>query len=591
MAAAVVFPSRHSRPMDRPLRTVRWLAAALFAGVFSRAGEPAPAAAGPVVELPAFVITETKPGGAPWRYARAEGFEIISQVGDDSTQAVFEALWRGPRLTLPPEFHPRLSTPTAVIIFDQDPDRGSGPGALGSVRLPTEQSAHWTNVIKRTQPDREVFSVNLRGRYFTRSSTFRFDLHTLLRLRTPAPPPWVHEALYGAYGIYREGIDYPERGTHSSIVRALWCEERELMRAEQLAGPALDFFLTPPEKRKGSLAVRPPLFDAIADPAGLWNGGLPGDTRAPAENARWAATCALFARWALYARDGARRDGFWRLVNASSSRPVDETVFRECLGLGFAEARAELAWYLPIAITEVANRAVEPLRPPRLQIRPATAAEVARVRGDWERGEAAILAGSHPEISARYAAQAGRTLRTAHAANPDDAELAAALGLLEFESGDNARALELLTAATAGGQSRPRAWFTLAHLRLLGAGPARGSPPLTAAEAAPILAPLQEAWRLEPAMAVTYELLAELWRRCPELPAAETATRLREGQRRFPRDTRLLLAAFRACVERGARAEALAMLDEGLPLVTDPVMRDRLQRTREALAAAAGKPR
>ena len=85
--------------MDRPLRNVRWLAAAFFAGVFSRAGEPAPAAAGPVVELPAFVITETKPGGAPWRYARAEGFKIISQVGDDSTQAVFEALWRGPRLS------------------------------------------------------------------------------------------------------------------------------------------------------------------------------------------------------------------------------------------------------------------------------------------------------------------------------------------------------------------------------------------------------------------------------------------------------------------------------------------------------------
>ncbi|MFM8338140.1 MAG: hypothetical protein ACKODK_21505, partial [Opitutaceae bacterium] len=119
---------------------------------------------------------------------------------------------------------------------------------------------------------------------------------------------------------------------------------------------------------------------------------------------------------------------------------------------------------------------------------------------------------------------------TAHATNPDDKELAAALGLLEFESGDNARALELLTAATAGGQSRPRAWFTLAHLRLLGAGPARGSPPLTAAKAAPILAALQEAWRLEPAMAVTYELLAELWRRCPELLLAETVARLREGQ-------------------------------------------------------------
>jgi len=149
----------------------------------------------------------------------------------------------------------------------------------------------------------------------------------------------------------------------------------------------------------------------------------------------------------------------------------------------------------------------------------------------------------------------------------------------------------LLTAATAGGQARPRAWFTLAHLRLLGARPPRGGPPLTAAHAAPILAGLQEAWRLEPAMAVTYELLAELWRRCPELPLAETVSRLREGQRRFPREPRLLLAAFRAYVERGARVEALAMLDEGLPLVTEPVMRDRLQRTRDALAAAAVKPR
>lgn len=576
--------------MDQPTRIVRSLAVAALAALGARAAEPTPAAAGPVVELPAFVITETRPGGAPWRYARGEGFEIISQVGDDSTQAVFEALWRGPRLTLPPGFHPRISTPTAVIIFDQDPDRGAGPGALGSVRLATEQTAHWTNVIKRTLPDREVFSVNLRGRYFTRSSTFRFDLRTLLRLRTPAPPPWVHEALYGAYGIYREGIDYPERGTHSELVRALWCEERELIRAEQLAGVALDFFLTPPERRKGTLAAAPALLGAVADPAGLWDGGQPGDVRGPADNARWAATCALLARWALYARDGARRDGFWRLVDASSARPVDETVFRECLGLGFAEARVELAWYLPIAITEVATRAVEPLRPPRLQVRPATSTEVARVRGDWERGEASILAGSHPEIAARYAAQAGRTLRAAHAADPEDAELTAVLGLLEFESGDNARALELLTAATAGGHARPRAWFTLAHLRMLAAGPARGGPPLTGGEAAPVLAALQEAWKLEPAMAVTYELLAELWRRCPSLPAAEMIARLREGQRRFPRDTRLVLAAFRAAVERGARAEALAMLDDSLPLVTEPALRERLRRTREALAAAVAKP-
>ena len=37
---------------------------------------------------------------ADGRYAAAEGFEIISQVSDESAQQVFAALWRGPRLTL-----------------------------------------------------------------------------------------------------------------------------------------------------------------------------------------------------------------------------------------------------------------------------------------------------------------------------------------------------------------------------------------------------------------------------------------------------------------------------------------------------------
>ena len=72
----------------------------LLLAVFVAGRAASPPEASAVVELPAFVITETRAGGQPWRYARTEGFEIISQVGDDSTQAVFEALWRGPHLTL-----------------------------------------------------------------------------------------------------------------------------------------------------------------------------------------------------------------------------------------------------------------------------------------------------------------------------------------------------------------------------------------------------------------------------------------------------------------------------------------------------------
>ena len=85
---------------------------------------------------------------------------------------------------------------------------------------------------------------------------------------------------------------------------------------------------------------------------------------------------------------------------------------------------------------------------PAITFRAATRSEVGRVRGDFERGEAVLLAKTFPEIAAKYSAKAGRTLRAAHLADPTDARLTEVLGLYEFESGDSARALELLTAAT-----------------------------------------------------------------------------------------------------------------------------------------------
>ena len=499
-------------------------------------------------------------------------------------------MWRGPRLTLPPSLRPRWSTPTAIILFDQDGDRVGGLESLGTLRQATEQGSHWTNVIKRTQPDREIFCLNLRGRHFTYSSTFRFDLRTLLALHAPPPPPWLHEALYGAYGLYREGIEYPDRGKQTGLVRSLWCNEAELFRADGLLGPAQEYFLRAPDKLRGEQTAPPALLHAIPPLASHGAGGLPGDARPPEQAARWAATCALFARWAMYAQEGKRHDAFWRFADAACSRVIDEAFFRECFGLGYEDARTELAWFLPIATGEQAVRSVSPLVPPKLKFRAATAAEVARVRGDWERGEAALLAHSFPEIAEKYSTKAGRTLRPAQAANPDDARLAEVTGLYEFDTGNHARALELLTAATAGGRARPRSWWTLAHLQFLrldrDAATARA--PISHRDALQILLPLEQAWQQAPAMAPTYELMAELGRRCPELPAAEMAARLQEGQKKFPRNTRLTFSALRACVERGEHRAALNILDAALPFTTDPAIRDRMEKTSEVLRRTGG---
>lgn len=545
----------------------------------------APAAGDAVVELPPFVITESPTSEKAWRFAEAEGFEIISQVDDATAQQIFAALWRGPRLTLPEALWPRNSTPTAVIIFDQDMP---GLESLGSVRQRNEQHSHWTNLIKRTLPDRGVFAINLAGRDFAYSSTFRFDLRTLLALRTPSVPPWLYEALHGAYGLYREGIGYPDRGTHTDVIPGLWCTQAELVRAEQLIGPGNEFFLTAPPKRTAKIA---PLREAVTAPESLWDGGLPGDSRSPVDNARWAATCALFARWGLYAEEGKHHDAFWRFAVSACERPVDEAMFREHFGLSYAEARNEWGWFLPITIGERASRPIRPLTPPKISFRPATESEVARVRGEWERGEAALLANRFPDLAAKYSAKATRTLRPAHTHNPSDTRLTEVLALHEFEQGENANALRLLEEATAAGQARPRAWFTLAHLRLLNLNARLGpKAPLSREDALTVLLPLEQALRQEPAMAVAFELAAELWRRAPDLPADDLLRHLKEGQRRFPRQTRLALASFRACLERGHRGAALEILDRALPFTTDAKMREGLEKTAAALRQAQSRP-
>ena len=277
------------------------------------------------------------------------------------------------------------------------------------------------------------------------------------------------------------------------------------MRAEELLFTAHKRFATPPAKRAGTIAAASPVAAFIPPPATWWDGGLGADNRKPDERARRAATCALFARWGMYAEDGKHHDGFWRFAAQACAQPVTEEVFRECFGLGYDETCAELGWYLPIAVGETATRKIAPLKPPKIRLHAATTAEVARVRGDWERGEASLLAAHFPEIAAKYRAKAGRTLRTAYAAEPNDPRLAAVLGLYEFETGENSR-------------------------------------------------------------------------------AAETLTRLAEGQRAFLRNTRLALAAFRVCLERGERREALAFLERALPFAVDPVLRARLEKARAAMA-------
>lgn len=524
-----------------------------------------------IVELPPFVITESRIA-KPWRYAETEGFEIISEAGDAATQQVFAALWRGPHLTLPREFHPSNALPLAVILFDRQPDD------VGAGQVLATSRGHFTNVIKRTLHDREVFSVNLHGRDFRYATTFRFHLRTLLALHTPTVPRWLREALNGPFGVYDDTFYYRE-GTDTLVVgRVGWpapSAGRPLPATTQVM--ALD--------RLWTNVVRVPASNARALPRATAADGIvempPFLVTETVDRAAWSATAALFAHWALVAENGKRRAAFWRFASEACARPVTEAFFRECFGLTYEQAHDALVRYLPTALRGSVNVTIAPLSPPTLRFREATGAEVARLRGEFERSEALILATRVPEIAAKYREQAARTFRRGLETAPGDARITANLGLLEFESGrvDSARAL--LETAAAAGTMRPRAALVLAQLRFVAASKAASdaSEPFNAAQTAAVLQPLQQALDQQPKMAASFGLLAALWRRAPELPADDMTRRLHEGQQAFPGDATLALACARACFERGRRRDARELLERSLASCTDAGMRERLART------------
>ena len=124
------------------------------------------------------------------RLVRCLGVRVAERTAQETARRcdMRAAIFRGGDIVVDntaAEFH------CTIIAISESPVT---PGVIwvgtddGQIQVTKDNGAHWTNVIKRTQPDREGFCINLQGRYFTSSSTFRFDLRTLLALRTPPAP-------------------------------------------------------------------------------------------------------------------------------------------------------------------------------------------------------------------------------------------------------------------------------------------------------------------------------------------------------------------------------------------------------------------
>ncbi|HWA28307.1 MAG TPA: hypothetical protein VG734_21845 [Lacunisphaera sp.] len=516
-------------------RLLGWLVPLLPLGVGLGAGERAPPPPDEgIYELPPFVTYGYRKD-TNWRYAEIPGFEVLSQCSDRETRAIVGALWRGRQLVLPEAMRPHFSLPMTVVLYNQPGSAGGDLPSFGNEKGKNELTSHWKNLIKRTLEDRESFALNLWPGSFDYSASFRYDLFTLLRRRVPEAPTWLEEGLFGSYGVYREGVFWNESRSAKAAYPSLWCSVTEGEEAIRMAAQAHRQFAGGKRPTSGSS-----LLAYIPELPALFEQPPPKDDTAWD---RWAATVALFIRWGTYDCPPTQVEQFWRFAGSACSEGVTETLFKECFGgRSYRDVQIELSWYLPIALKGEGKATASDVAPlPKFALTDATPAQIARVRGEWERMEAAALAPHFPKAAAKYRELAARTLTQPAALS--DVRVQASLGLLALEQGELAKARTHLEKAVAGKAAGPRPYFELARLRWE-ADRLGGSGKLPPEKLTEVIDLILAAERQQPSLAAVYLLLAEALKQVPT-PTGEQRAALERGRQLFPRHAAVQAALAR----------------------------------------------
>ena len=554
------------------------------------ASEPTlPTELGRVVTLPPLMV-EGKNAPVRWRYLELPGLEVLSVCDDYTTEEFVQRRLRLNELLhvlVPERFCARSSVPVAHILFNEATGRaqsqeiiremvskeGASLASDGTVTLPySEQTAPTFGRLPAMRASPRIsFLPNLRVSDMDATTVFAIisetnhpkftftpdEVEFFLKRRTPALPDWLIE---GVLGLYRQA---------------------ELHDDEVVVRPA-----TWPSDMESAALQRDPKRPSILLPMQeLLTRVRPGDGQELGETDRvWQLQCALLVRWALADKSGARKEAFWQFVERLETEPLSEALFQKHFGLGFPEARDRLGEYLSTALNQDLTLDAPSTVPlPRLKFRAATALEVARIRGDWERMEIAYVRQQYPALAGKYVEQARRTLHRVYDRGERDPQLLAILGLTEVDAGNPDGAREFLEAAVRGRVVRPRVYFELAQLRYK-ALPAASDTKLTDEQAAGVLGPLLATRRDDPPLPGIYALLAEVWKRSATPPTPENLKILNEGARLFPGMSAYVLCAIYLNVANGQVTPAAALADLGLRHARDPAMRERLERVREKLA-------
>jgi hypothetical protein len=475
--------------------------------------------------LPPFEVTEVPPG-LPWKYVQADDVEMLTLWPRDKSEDVLRAELRG-RMLFPKALQGERTMAPAIILFDATITKSPKASlnitrrSEGYARLsPTGGFRGWDGGIRAYDGDAVVIAMRSGGTNLATTHISHGLSEMSLHECRPEQRTWLYEGIFGGGGVYSMVGYYGERD-EVRFASLLWIntEETEKLKRNPRAVPELI-----------------PLGRFFNDPP-------PDQTKEPQAYAFWVSQARLFTHWALVARTKPAIDAssFWRFANDSRLGPITDERFKAYFGRDFATAIDELKKYLPQAVKTGADRALpglhSSLQNRRFNFRDATEAEVARIKGNFERMEANRLRNSAPDLAKRYEEAARKTLSRAMHFMPVDNRLYAILGQLEYDSGHITEARRNLERANESGDLTTWGLLDLAQLRMqevLATLPAdMGMPPHAVEQ---LLTLLFAARDRKPLLVDTYRLIGEVWSRSAVTPSRDQLAVLDEGLQFFPWD-------------------------------------------------------
>ncbi len=569
----------------------------LLSVAFARAAEPE--TSGPVIELPKFVVTDSRelPQPESWRHGTMAGFEVLSNASDRATQRLlrdFDMFRQALSLIWP--VSPPRGTLTPLIIagrgnkFDAFVPKGKSAAEMARASVLLRQGdkaaividvqATSLNILDSDTGDAAASGVDA-GRISVDhdKQLYREYVRFLLSASEPRLPAWFEEGLsqiimkmefhkrWLEFGKLEDANTISAEAAAVAAINATAGEEGEPSLGALPGAPAEDRDF-PAALRRRPLVPLQTMFSVPHDAPEAIN---------PLGNNRWAKQSYAFVHMCLYGYNGKYQKAFMTFLQRAAREPVTEQLFKECFNMTYAKMLMEIRSYSEFTVYKTQGLQSEKggpdmlVTPPPLALRDATQAEVGRIKG-----EALVLAG--------HQAAAKSELIAPYLRGERDPNLLAALGLFEKRAGEEDRARKFLEAAFAGKSPRSDAAIELARYRLAEAVAQSGEgAKLSAVQVAAVLQPLHAVRKNPPPRFGLYDLAAETWMRAADNPQRDDLALLFEGAQLFP--TRLKLVYQTATVAGAAGDLALAhvLADHGVKYAPAGVPRQRFTDLKAAL--------